>query len=511
MKSLVVFILSIVMPVTAWAGQEDSDFLNKVANRYSQTLGFKQEYLGESIVCEQNVTYKKKTFEVSTTLQQTNKNLIEKAELSAAATLLQSIYGESSHEQLVAEVLQIEKHFPGFLETMVKAKSIFRVVSSIPGTNYLYKGELSSKELKQLIGMDTSLAVDIYARTTADWMNSTILPWEITDEMILNSVQADGKKLLYNIRVPHEALRAISQNKAVAKKLMSAVLGQKLSAINQNPRKAEFMEAVDLVYEYYAGTGQKQEVTLTAEERKKNAEAPADSVDVSMYYFWMRLMQEELPYKMNDYQYRIGYDYFDKTFVMIDSIATTNAQFIGVLKSPESVRGEMIGHIFNAEKLYSDFASKGVGVKRLFRFAGHGDTSCTMTAEELSRLLNSSQHVKDSLMIQVEMSLENLFMEQKECPKGYPCPKNVKMEGDNVIWSEVINGSLNDYKKSMRRGLYTSALEVFKEKNSVVRKAVLKLRKSLIYRIYSHDMKQHNDTTVPYEELIDLPIWPSQK
>lgn len=479
--------------VNAWAGSDDEAFLEKVAKEF---VGMKvplKNIVGVDVAIKQSVTYQDKVFEVRCVMERARYE--DALPLSQISPMIKFYCEDNPKQTLVLEVLLLEKHFPGFLDAMIKSKSSYRVQMSLPSTDYQYAGELNSKELKQIERVDTSTLTALSLKKGVDLFNSVLLPFKAPNGNVLNRLIVQDNKLVVDIQISDKALMAMQKNMDLMKK---AFYFNPL--INSNyPR--DLVESVEYGFILTTSTGRRQDISYTSEEREQLAAMPVKNTDRQMYMILINGMSD-LPTKTGPYQTRVGFEYADRTLSMIDEVHADNDRVREMMKRQEYIRGAFIEHVFTSEKLYKNFSENGVNVRRVFRGLTDSDISYMMTAKEIDSLLKTPQRAKDSLLIQCKMDVLNLQFSLQQCREGYLCPCQISIEGDHVVWSVVGNIPLEKYKQYVQRDLSAKALEVYRSKaNDVLRDAVKKLQKNLIYRFYSPDMKLHHDTLISYDNL----------
>jgi hypothetical protein len=331
-----------------------------------------------------------------------------------------------------------------------------------------------------------------------DLFNHVLLPYKPKSGNVWNKITLQDGKVWMDLQVPDKALSAIQKNLEVMKRAFY------FCPTLDSGYSKDMLKTVDYGFRLTTDTGRSMEIAYTPEERERLDTLGTDVTDRQMYVLLINIMHT-LPIKIKSYQTRVGFKYADKTLSIVDEVHTDNARIKELMKRPESLREEYLLHMFSSVQFFENFSENGIGIRRIFRGLADEDLSYMMTAHEIDSLLKSPQQVKDSLLLQSQLDVLTLQMGQQSCKEGFFCPRQVSMEGDNVVWTIVGNVSLASYKKYIQRDLRAKAIELYQSKTgNLLREAVTKLHKGLIYRVYSSDMKQHHDTTIPFSVLNDL-------
>lgn len=483
-------------PIRVWAGSDDEAFLEQVAKDCADMKGPLKMIAGVDIDITPSATYQEKTFEVSCDMKRAKYE--DALPLTQIAAMVKFYYEDQPKQTLALEVLQLEKNFPGFLDAMIKTKSSYRVHSVLADSVYQYTGTLDAKELKQIKKVDSVGYTSLFLQKGAALFNQVLLPYKAKSGNVWKKLSVGGDTLWYEIQVPDKALSAIQKNLEVMKRAFY------FCPTLDSGYSGEMTKHARYGFRLTTNTGRSMEIAYTPEERERLDTLGAGVTDRQMYVLLINIMHT-LPIKVKSYQTRVGFEYADKTLSIVDEVHTDNARIKELMKRPESIRAEYLMHMFSSVQFFDNFSENGVGIRRIFRGLADEDLSYMMTAHEIDSLLKSPQQVKDSLLLQSQLEVLTLQMGQQSCKEGFFCPRQVSMEGDNVVWTIVGNVSLASYKKYIQRDLRAKAIELYQSKSgNLLREAVTKLHKGLIYRVYSSDMKQHHDTTIPFSVLNDL-------
>lgn len=483
-------------PIRVWAGSDDEAFLEQVAKECGNMKGPLKMIAGLDIDIKPSATYQAKTFEVSCDMKRARYE--DALPLPQIASMVKFYYEDQPKQTLALEVLQLEKNFPGFLDAMIKTKSTYCVQAKQTDNACQYTGQLDSKELKQIERIDSIALAALILQKGVDLFNHVLLPYKAKSGNVWNKMTLQEGKVWLDLQVPDKALTAIQKNLEVMKRAFY------FCPTLDSGYSKDMLKTVDYGFRLTTDTGRSMEIAYTPEERERLDTLGTDVTDRQMYVLLINIMHT-LPIKIKSYQTRVGFEYADKTLSIVDEVHTDNARIKELMKRPESLREEYLLHMFSAVQFFENFSENGIGIRRIFRGLADEDLSYMMTAHEIDSLLKSPQQVKDSLLLQSQLDVLTLQMGQQSCKEGFFCPCQVSMEGDNVVWTVVGNVSLASYKKYIQRDLRAKAIEIYQSKSgNLLREAVKKLHKGLIYRVYTGDMKQHHDTVIPFSALNDL-------
>ena len=493
---IVIVALLLCAHTNVWAGNEEEAFLDSIAKEVANKRTLFKDIAGVDVAVQQTASYQDKTFLVNCSVERAD--FVDALSVPEIGAMLK-FYCENEPKQTIStEALLMEKYFPGFLDAMVKSKSTYRVQTTLTPTGYQDTRALDSQELKQIERVDSTAFKALCLKKGTALFNTVLLPFSAKSGNILKGLTAQGDKLWIEILTTDKALTAMEKNMEVIKRALY------FCPMIDSEYAKEMTKFVDYGFWLTTNTGKRMEITYTPAERERLDTMTIDATDRQMFIILINTMSS-LPIKMDNYQTLVGFEYQNKTVSMIDEIHTESERVKELLKHQETIKSEYIDHVFKAEKLYANFAESKVNIRRVFRGLEGGDVSYMMTAEEIDQLLASPQQVKDSLLLQSKMDVRSLQFSMQKCGEGYLCTRKVSIEGDNVVWSVVANIPLAKYKQFVKQDLRAKTIEIFKNPaNGILRDAVKKLQKNLIFRLYSADMKQHHDTTVSYKELEKL-------
>lgn len=477
--------------IDVWAASDNDSLLVKVATEYADIRGLFKNIAGVDVAVQQSASYHDKLFQVNSEVLRAEFD--DALPVSQIESMLKFYCEDNTKQTLAVEVLLMEKHFPGFLDALIKTKSSYRRLMSLPTTDYRHTAELNNKELKKIERVDTTALTALCLKKGTDLFNSVLLPFKSPNGNVLNRLTAKEDKLVIEIQTSDKSLMAMQANMDLIKRALYVC-----PMINSEYSK-EMTKFVEYGFLLTSDTGKTIEVSYSSEEREQLDSLTTDATDRQMYVILINGMSE-LPTKVGPYQTRVGFEYADKTLSMIDEVRTDNEKVKELMRHQEHIKAEYIGHIFSSEKFYQNFSENGVNIKRVYRGLGNSDISYMMTAKEIENLLKSPQQVKDSLLLQSKMDLLTLQYSMQKCNDGYLCPRQVAIEGGYVIYSIVANIPLAKYKQYVQRDLSEKALEIYKSSsNGILRDAVKKLHKGFIYRLYNSDMTLHHDTVIPLD------------
>jgi hypothetical protein len=483
-------------PLRVWADSDDEALLEQVAKGCADLKGPLKKIGGFDIYIKQSATYQEKVFEVNCDMRRVNNDYA--MPLPQIASMVKFYFEDQPKQTLALEVLLLEKIFPGFLDAMVKTKSTYRVQAVLSGDVYQYTGVLDSKELKQVERIGSSKLATLALQKGINLFNHVLLPYKSKIGNVLNKIALQDGKVWMDVQIPDKALTAIQKNMEVMKRAFY------FCPTLDSGYSRDMLQSVDYGFRVTTDMGRRMEITYTPEERQQLDTLGSTVTDRQMYALLINIMPT-LPITIKPYQTRVGFEYADMTLSIVDEVHTDNARIKELMKRPETLRSEYLTHLFGSVKFFENFSENGVGIRRIFRGLADEDLSYMMTAKEIDSLLKSPQQVKDSLLLQSRLEVLTLQMNQQTCKEGFFCPRQVSMEGDNVVWTIVGNVSLDSYKKYLQRDLRAKAIELYQSKTgNLLRETVTKLHKGLIYRVYSSDMKQHHDTAIPFSVLNDL-------
>lgn len=483
-------------PIRVWADSDDEAFLEQVAKECGNMKGPLKMIAGLDIDIKPSATYQAKTFEVSCDMKRARYE--DALPLPQIASMVKFYYEDQPKQTLAMEVLLLEKNYPGFLDAMIKTKSTYRVQALLPTKDYQRIGSLDSKELKQIERVDSIALAALILQKGVDLFNHVLLPYKAKSGNVWNKMTLQEGKVWMDLQVPDKALTAIQKNLEVMKRAFY------FCPTLDSGYSKDMLKTVDYGFRLTTDTGRSMEIAYTPEEREQLNALGAGVTDRQMYVLLINIMRT-LPITVKPYQTRVGFEYADKTLSIVDEVHTDNPRIKEMMKRPEAIRAEYLTHMFSSVQFFENFSENGVGIRRIFRGLADEDVSYMMSAQEIGTLLKSPQQVKDSLLLQSQLDVLTLQMGQQSCKEGFFCLRQVSMEGDNVVWTVVGNVSLASYKKYIQRDLRAKAIEIYQSKSgNLLREAVKKLHKGLIYRVYTGDMKQHHDTVIPFSALNDL-------
>ena len=484
--------------IDVWAGNDTEALLKEVGKEYADLRCLFKNIAGVDVSVQQSANYQDKLFQVNDTVSRAD--FVDALSVSQIESMLKFYCEDNTKQTLVVEVLLLEKHFPGFLDALIKSKSSYRRQMSLSSTDYQHTAELNTKELKQIERVDTTALKALCLKKGTDLFNNVLLPFKSPNGNVLKRLTAKGEKLMIEIQTSDRSLTAIQTNMDLIRRALYFC-----PMLNSEYSK-EMTKFVEYGFLLSTDTGKTIEISYTPEERSQLDSLATGVTDRQMYMILINGMSK-LPIKVSPYQTRVGFEYADKTLSMIDEVHTDNEKVKELMKHQERIKADYIEHIFSSEQFYQNFSENGVSIKRVYRGLGDDEISYMMTAHEIDSLLKSPQQVKDSLLIHSKMDALNVQYSLQNCKEGYLCPRQVSIEGDHVVYAILANIPLTKYKPYVQHDLSAKALEIYKSpSNGILRDAVKKLHKGFIYRLYSSDMTLHHDTVIPLgsKALLDL-------
>jgi hypothetical protein len=332
-----------------------------------------------------------------------------------------------------------------------------------------------------------------------------MLPLDIGDAFCLKSFEYKSKSLVYNIIMNEEYFEMAKTIPEYLKIMLCSRL------VTLFTKQFKFFIG-NIVFELQKGVLQNKrlvlpiipqslQLSLTTDEQKEMAEHPLDETDMLMYGVAggvkMAIAQSKKKGEKIEFT---DVDYHDKT--MFYTREAQNDHFsqlitrIGKNKEECDIYGK--GQILNNEKYFKENAEKGVGLHMTLKNANNDFVAFGYSSKDLLSLYALPQHERDSIICLSDILNENVSISMQSHNDKAFFPKNIALEGNNIVIVFVARGQRNFKWYSM--GLTTKGYDMLRNVKTL-RSLCLKLKKDFVFRVVSDDGKQKRQEIISWTDI----------